>query len=581
MPTSQSLAQFPRRMAELMCGGCGGDDLHDGYFSLPETQPEIYESGKPYSTETQPMIGTQILPEATGFPLVDTKDLSQGVFSEDSAHTTSAQAAFAQESRLQATPDFIQDRFLYTHDAVFPNIFSNQLVKQEQDLLGSPVFGQDISLRSEQAHASYVFNPMNPSIPQSIPQADRGGKRGPFRDPNLREQTAQTRKIGSCIRCRMQRIRKVSNTKAGRFPCLRYKITDIRLFKPGQVPGYEWTRRWNNNISDPIQKWASSDVKFIRISTGYSTKSIELRVRKFVPQEGDKLERTWDFEGKKRSVKIPPYALMDLDDGKSAYMSYIRDAMGDTLQHVAQRSSGLLKKTYIQAFRMYQDPSMPEDWRQLFDWTFRLWVAVRLSTTSEFIVGEEKLGMPDNILDSTSPHSGKIPVPPVLGAQLDLVLIHHIQTKLRRELLDKLQKMILKNKQSTWFVTYLVTFMLLHNAALITAHDAAYARKHGMKRRFAREDKVKEYFLGANILLAHFHYCNKGWYPFSEDCKDQDLRTLADLNEDKIRFVQATREYARDHKGEWDKLRERGSWEDDYFFVSQLFEENWHPRSDA
>jgi hypothetical protein len=35
----------------------------------------------------------------------------------------------------------------------------------------------------------------------------RGGKRGPFKDPNLREQTAQTRKIGSCIRCRMQRIR--------------------------------------------------------------------------------------------------------------------------------------------------------------------------------------------------------------------------------------------------------------------------------------------------------------------------------------------------------------------------------------
>lgn len=35
----------------------------------------------------------------------------------------------------------------------------------------------------------------------------RGGKRGPFTDPTLREQTAQTRKMGSCIRCRMQRIR--------------------------------------------------------------------------------------------------------------------------------------------------------------------------------------------------------------------------------------------------------------------------------------------------------------------------------------------------------------------------------------
>ncbi|EFY90888.1 hypothetical protein MAC_03004 [Metarhizium acridum CQMa 102] len=612
IPTSQSLAQFPRRMAELMCGGCGGDDQPDDYFSLPHAQPEMYESRKPYSTETHSMNGAQVLPETTAFPLIDAKDFSHGIFSEDSVHATSMHATFAQEIQLQTTPELIQDGFIYTHNTIFSSILANQLVKQEQDLLSSPVFGQgtlaDIppflivspgSLIDPLHQGSWANTNMH--VQQSnfdiLMPNQRGGKRGPFRDPNLREQTAQTRKIGSCIRCRMQRIRcehnpdepggacltckKVSNTKAGRFPCLRYKITDIRLFKPGQVPGYEWTRRWNNNISDPIQKWASPDVKFIRISTSFSTKCIELKVRKFVPQEGDKLERTWDFEGRKRSVKIPPYALMDLDDGKSAYMSHIRDAMGDTLQYVAERSCGLLKKTYIQAFRMYQDPSIPEDWRQLFDWTFRLWVAVRLSTTSEFIVGEEKLGMPDNILDSTSSHSGKIPVPPVLGAQLDLVLIHHIQTKLRRELLDKLQKMILKNKQSTWFVTYLVTLMLLHNAALITAHDAAYARKHGIKRRFAREDKVKEYHLGANILLAHFHYCNKGWYPFSEDCKDQDLRTLADLNDDKIRFVHATRKFAREHKREWDKLREQGAWEDDYFFVSQLFEENWHPRSGA
>lgn len=33
------------------------------------------------------------------------------------------------------------------------------------------------------------------------------GKRGPFRDATLRQETAHTRKIGCCIRCRMQRIR--------------------------------------------------------------------------------------------------------------------------------------------------------------------------------------------------------------------------------------------------------------------------------------------------------------------------------------------------------------------------------------
>lgn len=52
---------------------------------------------------------------------------------------------------------------------------------------------------------------------------------------------------------------------------------------------------------------------------------------------------------------------------------------------------------------------------------------------------------------------------------------------------------------------------------------------------------------GANILLAHFHYCNKGIYPFSEGCKDQELRTLAGLDEEKIHFVHHTRAYASAH----------------------------------
>ncbi|KAG6005254.1 hypothetical protein E4U21_000291 [Claviceps maximensis] len=642
IPHTQTLAQFPRRVAEMMCGGCGIDaDQADGYRSLPEGPIQAYETNQPYSAEKQLIMDSSVIQQT--LPTFDLIDTGPALYEGISTQMTPSLSTFAHTGHMQPQTNFLEGSFICDQDSGFSTFFPDASVQEDHGPVGSAFFTHDGLAHSNQTLLDYSigsFGDMSATIApadhrvgvtslsgprilmttgsliETVPQQSwanaanhfqqsnfdillpnqRGGKRGPFRDPTLREQTAQTRKIGSCIRCRMQRIRcehnsnepggpcltcqKVSNTKAGRFPCLRYKITDIRLFKPGQVPGYEWTRRWTNNISDPIQKWASTEVKFIRISTGYSKKCIELQVREFVPQEGDKLERTWVHQGTKKSVTVPPYALMDLEDGKTAYMKHISDAMGDTLQHIAERSSGLLKKTYIQAFRMYRDTTIPDDWKQLFDWTFRLWTAVRLSTTSDFIVGEEKLGMSDNILDTTNPNHGKIPVPPVLGAQLDLVMIHHIQTRLRRELLDKLQKMVLKNKQSTWFVTYLVTFMLLHNAALITAHDAAYARKHGIRRRFAREDKVREYHLGANILLAHFHYCNKGWYPFSDECKDQDLRTLADLSDDKVQFVHETRKFAKEHEREWERLRERGAWEEDYFFVSQLFQENWHPRSD-
>ena len=52
---------------------------------------------------------------------------------------------------------------------------------------------------------------------------------------------------------------------------------------------------------------------------------------------------------------------------------------------------------------------------------------------------------------------------------------------------------------------------------------------------------------GANTLLAYFHYCNKGIYPFSAECKDQDLQSLAELDNDALSFVKYTRRFAAEH----------------------------------
>lgn len=46
---------------------------------------------------------------------------------------------------------------------------------------------------------------------------------------------------------------------------------------------------------------------------------------------------------------------------------------------------------------------------------------------------------------------------------------------------------------------------------------------------------------GANILLAHFHYCNKGVYPFSDECKDTELQNLGHLNDAQSHFITNSR----------------------------------------
>ncbi|RSL66788.1 hypothetical protein CEP54_003581 [Fusarium duplospermum] len=639
-----STSPITRRIADLsllLCPCCGyGLRQPDGYQQLSTTPAVVPDQSTPYVAEKQPSL--QIIPPE---PYSDTV---LGLEAQSAFDYQQPDLASAPLTSFPLLPDQTTLAAPLISDAgpgqqpQLPagDFYPNQPLKQEAQLESQPMmpaqhlmtqnlaqvgYGSDANLVSTAAlppHglvtaediSPYCMAPtgqlggdamqggwpevhlldQQPNFEIILPN-QRGGKRGPFKDPSLREQTAQTRKIGSCIRCRMQRIRcennpdeeggpcltckKVSNSRAGRFPCLRYKITDIRLFKPGQVPGYEWTRRWNNNISDPIQNWASDELKTIYISEGLSSKCVKIEVREFIPQTGDKLERTWDYKGTKRSVSIPPYALVNLEEVKEAYQDHIRDSMKDAFGRLLGPRNGLLFKTYERAWHIYQDQSTSPECHELLHQTLMLWMSVRLTTRSSFIVGNETLGMRRDILDETSPNHGMIPLPPVLGAQLDLILIHHIQTRLRRELLDKLQKMMSKNKQSTWLVTYLVVFILLHNTALITAHDAGYAKKHGMKRRFAREEKVKEYHLGANILLAHFHYCNKGIYPFSEDCKDQDLRTLAGLDEEKIKFVHTTTSYARRNRPEWEEIRQAGAYEHDYFFVSQLFEANWQPRT--
>lgn len=430
-------------------------------------------------------------------------------------------------------------------------------------------------------------------------QRPPAARRGPFKSNDDRQKTAETRRIGSCIRCRMQRIRceinpmdkqgacltclnlKPTNMKMWKMPCLRYKITDVKLFKPGNVKGYEWTRRWVEGIPDDISQWASSETRRVRVTEGYTEQTVELRVRQFIPQDGDRLDRSWVYNGSRKKVTIPPYAIVNLEEAKRTYDNYIKRSLPECCKKVLAGKDRLLLLTYGTAIKISNDASTNPKESALLRKALQLWVAIRLTTKSTIIVGEETLGMSRDIMDETSPLRGCIPLPPVMGAQIELILIHQIQASLRREMLETLQSMTQANQKQTWFTTYLITFILLHNVALLCQHDAGYARKHGIKlqSRFAREEMVREYQMGANILLGYFHYINKGTYPFSAECKDKELRGMEGLDESRMRIIQFTKSTAERYKQHWEKIRQSGDYENDFYYISQLYEENWTPQS--
>jgi hypothetical protein len=336
---------------------------------------------------------------------------------------------------------------------------------------------------------------------------------------------------GPCKNC-LKMI--VSSSRVWRLPCLRLKLTDVKLFKPGQVQGHEWTARWRDTVVEEIGGWISEEAKEIRVTEGLTGKNVRLIVREFAPQPGDRLDRSWvSPSGARKSIKIPAYAIVNLDEAKGAFEEYIEDGLEDCCKRLLGAREKLLWKTYLIALERAKDPAVDAEERMLLQGTFKLWMSIRLTTKSFEIVGKERLGMPQDLIkDRENPLFGKTPLPPVMGAQIDSVLIHQIQADLRKTTLEALQKLMTGDKKpKTWLTTYLVSFILLHNIALITKHDADYARKHGMKvcqagpasyafdevdergqrglelarleltsclsqRKFAREDKVKEYNIG-------------------------------------------------------------------------------------
>ncbi|KFZ13964.1 hypothetical protein V502_06327 [Pseudogymnoascus sp. VKM F-4520 (FW-2644)] len=423
-------------------------------------------------------------------------------------------------------------------------------------------------------------------------------RRGPFKNQYDRDQTAETRKNGCCLRCRHQKIRcipdpanpkgvcltcknvKAANMKVQKPTCIRYRITDVRLYKMGQVPGLEWSQRWANRTLKEMGTWETGDTITIQVSEGYTSTPLKLVVSKFRPVKGDVLERSWvSNEGVKKRVAIPAYAIKDLSAARDAYKNYINQGGAEFFQGALDPKDKFLWTTYSMAITTANDADVPMAERKLLRMVLQLWVAIRLNTKSTNIVGPETLGMPSDIFDSTHPTPGRIPIPPVMGNQIELILSREIQDPLRADILEALQKLIYSNKPGCWFTIYLCTFILLHNCSMITKHDSAYARKHGLQVRFARPAMVAEYHAGATALLAHFHLCNKGSYPFSAAAGERaDILTNAGLTEGQKKFIEMTRKFVSSRADRFEGLRWIEAFDDDYYFIAQLYEQNWKPR---
>lgn len=119
----------------------------------------------------------------------------------------------------------------------------------------------------------------------------------------------------------------------------------------------------------------------------------------------------------------------------------------------------------------------------LVDRALKIWVGCRLIEEPWSIVSFETLAMS---LDSnpSSPYHERIPVPPIVDMQIDLIVINSILQPLLKETLAMMTELLDSSTPwNDWFEIYLAYFVLLHNVELTMAHDAWFVKRHNLKVR--------------------------------------------------------------------------------------------------
>jgi hypothetical protein len=326
-----------------------------------------------------------------------------------------------------------------------------------------------------------------------------------------------------------------------------------------------------------ISKWASTEVRNIQIQSDVSPVPLQLSVKKFVPMPRDSLHRSW-MDGKTKKFKeTTPYAIVNMAAAAEEMNQYINANVFRSMDFFLKGRDEFIVKTYSFA-QQYLRRAPSEGERALMGNFFRLWFAIRRTATVEHIVGDDKLDMTPESADPSYPLFGRVPLTPVMIQQLDMILTLKILHPLRKRVLEDFQKLILANKPRSWLTMYLITFMFLHSCAALSAENYLNARQQGLKRRYAIPTFISELHHGANVFLSHYHYSTQPCNPFHLNWKRRQATPFAELTTEEIHFLIQTSETIKDRAEKIRRANDNGLYEDDLYFVAQMFENDWTPR---
>ncbi|KAI1273854.1 hypothetical protein F5Y07DRAFT_244027 [Xylaria sp. FL0933] len=437
------------------------------------------------------------------------------------------------------------------------------------------------------------------AVGQRIPQSRRQRSHLWNRD---REETRYTRQLRACIRCRFQRIRCIPDPSKAetescmtcqkvlpletkkvihRIPCLRWRLNDILIFRQG---GLNLTRRWKGVTVQNLRlgDWVDERVVTIGICiTTLRCEPLSLTVRRFKPNPRDVIHRYCRSKETEAPILItlPPYALFDVRATTQDYKSFVERNAEEEMRRFTKDPTvnELVRSTFAVALshrtklagkdlgRLKGDPA------KMLHFYFRMWFAARFSMGSAYITnGHENLE--GNAYPST--YRGKHYLPRMITAQFDSIVYTDVLAEMRRYVLDELWLLMQRRRPTSFFSVYLVIFMMLHEISIGCQDRHRRAKEQGLKTYYDLEDVAAELKLGADVLLAHWHYFKAGIDPLDLHQGNAAKYFGADNQVETNLIVRTCQKYTEME----DKPLNQVGWEQNPLqLASRMFEKDWKP----
>ena len=101
------------------------------------------------------------------------------------------------------------------------------------------------------------------------------------------------------------------------------------------------------NITD----WATGRCKTIELSHGFGTAKYQVKLREFIPAEGDMLYEAWSDGPTLKKHYIPPFAIEDMNDAARELKRYVDSGIVEAASHLVGFADPLIWETYQMAIK--------------------------------------------------------------------------------------------------------------------------------------------------------------------------------------------------------------------------------------